>query len=198
MTVQVTHAKTLRAEWEKVESLKMCASICVFLLQRRTWRQYSWIGDLFDPYSIKPPTLADVVVACREPELKMWLNRWTRKWWWGTDDDEGKAATLLLAVCLVWRGCAAPNPKLKRSLLNASGWVACYPICSQAVYLPLWACAHYSFAECLLKVKLDSLNIFLWLAFLSVQSTQTWQWLSCVAVCVYIYICSEYLFCQPW
>lgn len=60
------------------------------------------------------------------------------------------------------------------------------------------ACVRYSCAECLLKVKLDSLNILFWLAFLPVQSTQTWHWLNCVAVCVYIYICSEYLFCQPW
>lgn len=52
------YKKTLRAKWEKLESFKMCASICVFLLQRKTWRLYYWIGGLLDPYSIKPPTLA--------------------------------------------------------------------------------------------------------------------------------------------
>lgn len=36
----------------------MCASICVRSLERKTWRPHDWIGGQFDPYSIKPPTLA--------------------------------------------------------------------------------------------------------------------------------------------
>lgn len=85
-----------------------------------------------------------------------------------------------MTLCATKFTCQTSLPKKPRGRSRVTLYVLrmCLSfVCLYIVYMHV--CVHirerYFCTQCLLKVKLDSLNILFWLAFLPVQSTQTWH-----------------------